>query len=200
MLLLYEGTLHQGYADARVQSYVALVGGRRGTPDRFGRTLSIEDADTELGNAQRALRRALAIDPSLVEARIRLAHVLDARGKSGEAIALAREALASPLPAFLEYYGAMVLGRIEGRLGHHAEACEAFGRAARCYPGAQSAQVALSHVLLLEGRGADGVDAVLRGLGPDAQARNDMDPWPWYFRLHEPDAKHLLAELRTHVK
>ena len=200
VLLLYEGTLHQGYADARVQSYVAVLGGRRGMPDRFGRTLSIDDADTELGHAERALRRALATDPSLVEARIRLAHVLEARGKSVEAMALVREALTAPLPAFLEYYGAMISGRIEGRLGHQAEAYEAFARAARRYPGAQSAQVAISHVLLLEGRGADGFDAVARGLGAEAQARNDMDPWEWYFRLHEPDAKYLLAELRAHAR
>jgi tetratricopeptide (TPR) repeat protein len=201
VLLLYEGTLHQGYADARVQSYVALVGGRRGTaPDRFGRTLSIDDADTELASAERALRRALAIDPSLVEARIRLAHVLDARGKSGEASALAREALAAPLPKLLEYYGAMVLGRSEARLGQHAQAYEAFARAARCYPGAQSAQVALSHILLLEDRATEAFDTVARALGPEAQAPGDIDPWEWYFRMHEPDAKHLLAELRTQAK
>ena len=113
MLLLYEGTLHQGYADARVQSYVAWVRSREAAAGQVRRTLSIDDADTELGIAERALRRALAIDPSLVEARIRLAHVLDARGKSAEASALARQALASPLPKFLEYYGAMVLGRSE---------------------------------------------------------------------------------------
>ena len=123
--------------------------------------------DTELGHAERALRRALAIDPALVEARIRLAHVLDARGKSGEASALARKALEAPLPAFLEYYGAMVLGRSEARLGHQAEAYEAFARAARCYPGAQSAQVALSHVLLLEGRAEQAFETVARAIGPD---------------------------------
>jgi tetratricopeptide (TPR) repeat protein len=198
VLFLYEGTLHQGYADARVQSYVALLGRR--TPDRFGRTLSIDDADTELGSAERALRRALAIDPSLVEARIRLAHVLNARGKSGEASALAREALAAPLPTFLEYYGAMVLGRCEARLGHQAEAYEAFARAARSYPGAQSAQVAISHVLLLEDRATEAFDTVAHALGPEAQAPSDMDPWEWYFRIHEPDAKQLLAELRTQAK
>jgi tetratricopeptide (TPR) repeat protein len=200
VLSLYDGTLHQGYADPRVQSYVALAAGRGGVSDRFRRTLSIDDADTELDKAERALRRALATDPSLAEARIRLAHVLNARGKQDQASALAREALTAPLATFLEYYGAMVLGRSEARLGHLAEAHEAFARAARCYPHAQSAQVAMSHVLLLEGLTTEAFDTVARALGPDAQASDDMDPWEWYFRMHEPDAKHLLADLRAQAK
>ena len=200
VLLLYAGALHQSYADARVQSYVTqLRGPQGGLPDRFVRTFSIEDADTELGIAERALRRALAIDPSLVEARIRLAHVLGARGKSAEAIALARQALASPLPKFLEYYGAMVLGRTEARLGHHAEARAAFERAAAHYPHSQAARVALSHVGLAEGRTADGVAALVRTLGPDAPEKIE-DPWSWYFRLHEPDAQSCLDDLRKIVK
>jgi tetratricopeptide (TPR) repeat protein len=199
VLLLYEGTLHQGYADARVQSYVTRLRGPEHLPDRFVLTLSIEDADTELGIAERALRRALAIDPSLVEARIRLAHVQGARGLSAEAIALARQALASPLPKFLEYYGAMVLGRTEARLGHHAEARAAFERAAARYPHSEAAQVALSHVSLAEGRPADGVAALVRALGPDAPERIE-DPWSWYFRQHEPDAQSCLDDLRRSVK
>jgi tetratricopeptide (TPR) repeat protein len=198
VLLLYKGTLHQGYADARVQSYVTTFNGQLGMPNRSPRTLSIRPPATELGNAERALRQALAIDPSLVEAEIRLAHVLHARGKSTEAGALARQALAVPLGGFLEYYGPMVLGRIEDGLGHLTEAREAFARAAARYPDAQSAQVALSHVALLEGRAAEGVERAARALGSEAQA--SVDPWAWYFRLHEPDARRLLAELRTLAK
>ena len=198
VLLLYKGTLHQGYADARVQTYVSTFNGQLGRPNLFPRTLSIGSPDTELGIAERSLRQALAIDPSLVEARIRLAHVLHARGKSTEARVFARQALEVPLGGFLEYYGAMVLGRIEARSGRLAEAREAFARAAALYPDAQSAQVALSHVALLEGRAAEGLERVARALGSQPQA--SMDPWAWYFRQHEPDARRLLAELRTLAK
>ena len=200
VLLLYRGALHQGYADARVQSFVArLRGPQRGTTDRVVRTVSIEDADTELRTAERALRRALAIDPSLVEARIRLAHVQSARGLSAEAIALARQALASPLPGFLEYYAAMILGRTETRLGRHPEARAAFDRAAARYPHSQAAQVALSHVALAEGRLADGVAAMVRALGPGAREKIE-DPWSRYFCLHEPDAHSYLDDLRRSVE
>ena len=199
VLLLFAGTLRQGYADARVQSYIARFRGmQRGQTDRFVVYVSIEDADAELGLAERALRRALAIDPSLDEARIRLAHVQGARGKSADAIQLAREALAAPLPQFLEYYGAMVLGRAEARLGRHAEARAAFERAVARYPHSQAAQVALSQVGLAEGRTADGVAALMRALGPDSPAKVD-DPWSWYFRQHAPDTQHYLDELRRRV-
>ena len=58
----------------------------------------------------------------------------------------------------------------------------------------------MSHVLLLEGLTTEAFDTVARALGPDAQASDDMDPWEWYFRMHEPDAKHLLADLRAQAK
>jgi tetratricopeptide (TPR) repeat protein len=204
VLLLYTGALRQGYADARVQSYVALLRRRAenaGMPNAavLPAPIAVEKAHVELSLAEDALRRAIALDPSLVEARIRLAHVVGARGKPAEAVALARAALANPLPAFLDYYGAMVLGRNEVRLGHAAEARAAFERAASRYPDDQAAQVALSHVGLLEGRYADGLETVVRALGPDAPADGD-EPWSWYFRRHEPDAKRRLEDLRRSVK
>ncbi len=167
--------------------------------DRFVRTLPIEDADTELGFAEYALRRAIAADPSLVEARIRLAHVQCVRGKSAAAAALARAALESPLPMFLEYYAAMVLGRTEAQVGHYAEARAAFERAAARYPYSQATQVALSHIGLVEGRTADGVEALVRVLRPDGPEAVE-DPWSAYFRLHEPAAQSYFDDLRQRVK
>jgi tetratricopeptide (TPR) repeat protein len=196
VLLLQRGTLHQAYADARVQSYLAQARQPRGgMPNRFVQTVAIAETDTELGHAERALRRALAIDPSLVEARIRLAHVLGERGRAGDAAALVQQALASPLPPFLEYYGAMVLGRNEVRLGRRAEARAAYERAVARYPRSQAVRVALSHLDLTEGRPGDGIAALMQALGPGAPAQAD-DPWSWYFRRHEPDAQARLDELR----
>jgi hypothetical protein len=59
--------------------------------------------------------------------------------------------------------------------------------------------VALSHVALVDGRTAEGVDTAIHALAsrsPD----EFMDPWDWYFRLHEPDAKSQLAALRASVQ
>lgn len=200
VLLLCEGALHQAYADPRVQSYLTpLRNGQPGSRDGAFRTPSIGDAGTELGIAERVLRRALANDPSLAEARVRLAHVLSARGKAAEAAALARQTLAAPLPSFVEYYGAMVLGRAEAQLGHPAEARVAFERAAARYPHSQAARVALSRLDLAAGHAAEAVEALVRMLGSGTPERIE-DPWPWYFRLHQPDAQSYLDALREGVK
>jgi tetratricopeptide (TPR) repeat protein len=192
VLALYDGTLHQGQADPRLQRYLSGSGGHPGQSP-------IGSADEELGRAEQAFRRALAIDPTLVEARIRLAHVVGDRGKADEASALTREALAAALPAFLDYYGAMILGRNEARLGHAGEARAAFARAASHYPGDQAAQVALSQVGLVEGRASEGLDAVVTALGHGAPA-DETGPWLSYFRRHEPDAASRLDDLRRSVK
>jgi tetratricopeptide (TPR) repeat protein len=197
VLLLYRGSLHQAHADARVQSFLLRL---RAPVDRSTNasldTLPIHEPAVELGNAERYLRRALALDESLTEARIRLAHVLEARGKVNDALVQARQALSSPLPVFLEYYGSMVLGRIEGRLGHAVEARAAFQRAAARYPRSQATQVALSYTAQADQRG-QAVAALIESLGPAADAAED--PWSLYFRVHEPAASERLDDFRRSV-
>jgi Flp pilus assembly protein TadD len=92
----------------------------------------------------------------------------------------------------------MVLGRAEMRIGRHAEARTAFERAAVLYPQSQAALVALSHVALVEGRGADAVTAVERALGPGPPKAEDV--WATYFRQHAPDARSYLDELEGMIK
>lgn len=189
VLPLCEGTLHQAFADPRIQHFIATS-----PPAGF----RVRDSDTELGLAEAGFRRALEMEPALVEARIRLAHVVALRGRAEEAVALAREALARPLPPFLEFYAAMVLGRAEMALGRAAEARAAFDRAAARYPKAQSPRVALTHVALIEGRTTDGVETALQF---GRRWRDEIsDPWHWYFRIHEPTAQSQLAALRASVR
>jgi tetratricopeptide (TPR) repeat protein len=224
-LLLYRATLHQTLADARVQVWVkdaATSSGRRlayptfsrprdnedhlppPTPEPMGMStddrpapIGIRSAVEELGLAERDLRRAVALEPALFEARIRLAHVLAAKGESQEAAALARTALDQPLPPFFEYYAAMMLGRAEEALGRRAEARAAFERAAARFPKAQSARVALSRLALVERRpAAEGVAALVALNTTDPQ-RDASDPWWWYFRTHDPDWKAQITALRT---
>jgi tetratricopeptide (TPR) repeat protein len=208
VLTLYRGTLHQAYADRRVQSYLArqrrsssltpqqLLDGSSDDTAAEPLTASVKATSVELGFAEGALRRAIELDPALVEARIRLAHVLGEVGKASEAAALARAALAKPLPPFLDYYGAMVLGRIEARLGHAAEARAAFERAATLFPHAQSARVASSASDLAAGRAGDALASIMAGIGPDAPADRN-DPWAWCYRVHEPQATSLVVDLRA---
>ena len=80
--------------------------------------------------------------------------------------------------------------------GRRAEARAAFERASGVFPIAQSARVALSRYDVADSRAADGVAGMLRSSGPDAP-RDAGDPWWWYYRVHEPDSKALLAKLRA---
>jgi tetratricopeptide (TPR) repeat protein len=224
-LLLYRATLHQALADARVQVWVkdaASTPSRRlaypvysrprdnednlppPTPEPMGMVendrvapIGIRSATEELGLAERDLRRAIALEPGLVEARIRLAHVLTAKGEPQEAAALARAALDQPLPPFFEFYAALMLGRAEEAAGRRAEARAAFERAAARFPKAQSARVALSRLALVERRPAAESVAALVALNTADAQRDGSDPWWWYFRTHDPEWKAQIAALRT---
>ena len=109
-------------------------------------------ARVELGVAGRELRRAMTLDPTLHEARIRLAHVLSRLGDDRQAVEVVRPALEAPLAPFSEFYAALILGRSEEQLGRFDEAGVAYARAAARFPGAQSAEIGRSRVALAQGR------------------------------------------------
>lgn len=229
LLALYQGTLHQTFADARLQRYVrqalahvepasraamrqggstgidrttgGLSRGRVGAgmfnarPSPGGVPLLPRAAKPELDDAERWLRRALSRDATLVEARIRLAHVLTASGEHAKAAEMLRPVDAASLPPFSAFYAAMVLGLSEEHLGHYADAGAAYARAAALFPGAQSVEIGRSRVALAQGRAADALTTVVAVAGPEATRRDD--PWASYFRLHDPDAKTLLDTWRA---
>lgn len=208
MLALYQGTLHQTHGDARLQDYVRrqrdilLAQPRPPLPERLVGRPPTSDlrrvpkaSQAELDAAEREFRLALSIDPTLHEARIRLAHVLSTLGDDRGAADTVRPVLAAPLAPFLEFYAAMLLGRSEEHLGRHAEAGDAYARAAACFPGAQSAKIGRSRVRLAQGRAAEALTSLV-----DDTAFGDPgehDPWLSYLRAHEPDASALLTAWRS---
>ena len=80
VLLLYDGTLHEAYAEPRVQNL--FKGGRIRRP--------MDDAKGEWRKAAVRFGEALRIDPGLTEARVRLSHVLGRQGRHAEAETVAR--------------------------------------------------------------------------------------------------------------
>jgi hypothetical protein len=225
LLALYQGTLHQTYADPRLQRYArrtlaeidparraAMLRGDRTTADLRsgrvggrminaapgGRPRLPRAAKAELGDAEAWLRRALALAPTLVEARIRLAHVLSASGEDAQAVALLGGVDGAALPRFSAFYAAMVLGRSEEHLGHYAEAGDAYTRAAALFPGTQSVEIGRSRAALAQGRAAEALTTVTAVASPDSPER--ADPWTAYFRLHDPSANLLLQAWRAGLK
>ncbi len=218
-LALYRGTLHQTFADPRLQTFAR---GRRAAWSRARAQLQVagpaagriggrvlvtgaadapglpHDATTELQAAERAFRRALALDPALHEARIRLGHVLCELGEDRQAVAMLAPALEAPLAPFAAFYAAMALARAHEHLGHYADAGIAYDGAAARFPGAQSAEIGRSRVALAQGQAAEALAGIVAVVGPGTSAR--PDPWPSYFRLHDAAAETQLRDWRRGLR
>jgi tetratricopeptide (TPR) repeat protein len=200
-LLLYRAAMHEDYAGPRIQGAIggastvpAPVGGLLGSmrPPPPGPDVTHTKA-YELNAAEADLRRALALDPSLVEASLRLGHVLGERGRHGDAAAALVRALAAPgLTVELQYDGWLLLGRERVAINDVPGARDALGRAAALVPGAQSAQLALSQMARASGDRPRAL-AALRSLSTDPPAD---DPWWTYTRAHAPTAEALLDDVR----
>ena len=216
VLALYQGTLRQVFGDPRLYDYLRKRGSTEGLgkpplASRHGASTGSSSARlgpvptavpnatrVELGVARRELRRAMTLDPTLHEARIRLAHVLSRLGDDREAVEVVRPALEAPLAPFSEFYAALILGRSEEQLGRFDEAGVAYARAAARFPGAQSAEIGRSRVALAQGRAPDALKILVDVVGPlfDRAAGSLARP-TWQ---HDPDADTLLEAWRADLK
>ena len=101
------------------------------------------------GEAERLYRRTLAVDPSYVEARVRLARLLERRGQYEEAdeqITAALDARPSGVPLFFAH---LIAGRIASVRGRYEDALRHYRAASGLNGGAQSALLGASHAALM---------------------------------------------------
>jgi len=147
---------------------LSSIGGRAGIPL----------PEVTNGEAERLFRRALALNPSLLEARVRLARLLEVRGRHSDAEAELSSALASleVLDPIVGYYAHLFAARADQALGQPESAAAQLREALTLFPRAQSALLAASQLSLLRGN-ADEAFALLRPLvGPPADSVGN-DPW-----------------------
>ena len=96
----------------------------------------------------------------------------------------------------LRYYGELFLGAAETARRNFEAAREAYGRAARLYPEAQSPRIALSELARRLGdRGAAWREMQTIFERPASDAEPD-DPWWRYFMVQARNADDLLEALR----
>jgi tetratricopeptide (TPR) repeat protein len=122
-------------------------------------------------------KQALKIDPSLVEARVRLAHTSHSYLNYPEARADLEQALAEARAArdmFSIYLAALFLGELHEDDGRLREAAMTYQIAVNAQP-AHTASVALGQALVRLGRNADGFEVGRRMFGLEGP---DVDPIP----------------------
>ena len=134
--------------------------------------------------AEQWLRRAVTLDPGLVEARLRLGRVLflvdyvpQARKELERALA---DATAADHP-FAAYLAALFLGELLERSSQTDAARQAYEKAISINPECQAAYLALGHLLVASGRPAEGWTQARRLFGDTSPPRvRAPDPWFLY--------------------
>jgi tetratricopeptide (TPR) repeat protein len=143
--------------------------------------LHLREVREHLEKAHRALRSAVAADPTLLEARLRLGRVAWRLGETGEARSTLEEVLSRKPDAATAFLAQLFLGGIDEDAGRLDDAARAYGAALALVASAQSARLALSHVRLRQGDAATARAEVEKAVG-SAGRRPQPDPlwlYPW---------------------
>src|SRR5262249_37736667 len=133
--------------------------------------------------AERMFRKALEINPALVEARVRLARLLEVRGRFAEAQTELDRATASRIPdPAVWFYAQLFAARSSLATGRPTSAMAHVREALVLYPDAQSALLVRSELALMQSdvRGALQPIQQLGLQSPKAEDRRD--PW-WLYDM-----------------
>jgi tetratricopeptide (TPR) repeat protein len=184
--------------EAQTSPHLAVVAA--GLPGRTETFLGpFPDRRGALREAEQYFRRALARDDTMLEARVRLGHVLDLRGRPDDALDTLAVARAQIGDRRLAYLASLFTGDILERRGRLNDAIEAYRSAEAAYPGCQAGAIALSHATREAGDRGEAerlVRQILRG----AAGEQCEDPWLLYDFGLAPQADALFDRLRAKVR
>ena len=186
------GSMHEWMASDTVQLAVETSKGER-TASRF----PVGSTRAELGRARDHLGRAVRLDGTLTEARVRLGRVLGLTGNHQEAAAELRQAAAAETEPLVAYYAHLFLGAEEEALGRLAEARQAYSHAAALYPDAPTPRIALSHLMRRQGNREGALRLIGEVLAPRPEPSASSDPMR---RYHRSAGRHVKAMMEALVK
>lgn len=150
------------------------------------------------------LGRALALDPVLVEARVRHGRVLQELGRNDEAYSELERAARDAHEAqsvVVEYLAQLFLGRLHEDARRLDEAVKCYKAAAALNPNWQVAHVALGSLRVTAGSTEEGWAAGRVALGDAATPRRpDIDPWYLYRRALYWQAGRRIQAMRAAVR
>jgi Flp pilus assembly protein TadD len=150
--------------------------------------------DSTLGQAEAAFRRALAADPGLGEARLRLGRVRVLRGRVGEAIVDLQQVAREDGSLRRRYLARLFEARAHEKRGDAEAAVRAYRAAVAVEPEGQSAWMGLGRTLVFLGRGNEAQEAFVSALGIHGERG---DPWWSYTRGDLEGIEPLVAELQA---
>ena len=153
-----------------------LSGGRIDEP-----ALAAKPRDAYLAAAQAALEKALKIQPSLLEAKVRLARVLAMKGDDGRAYSLLSEVLAARPSPPIKYIASLLAGSVLERSKQLDPAARAYLDAILAVPDGQSAYLALANILHRSGQVTEAAEVVSRMFARGI-TNAAADPW-WTYPL-----------------
>lgn len=187
--LLFDRGSYAETLGLRIYQAVQDAAGAR--PNAF--TARIPSEEQTNAEAERLYRRALEIDPTYLEARVRYARLLERRGQPDQAAAEIDRVLEARPSGVVGYYAFIVAGRVSAARRRYGEALRHYQAALELYPAAQSASLGASHAALMLADVADTL-APLQQLGHD-EATFDSDPWLDYQLGAGRDVNELMTRL-----
>ncbi|HEY7289761.1 MAG TPA: hypothetical protein VH583_07985 [Vicinamibacterales bacterium] len=179
--------LHETLASTRIQAAVRSASS--------GITFDVKSGRAELEIAERHFRRSLELDSSVVEARVRLGHVLSGLGRYADAVTELGHAGVEDEEPWLRYDAAMFLGDAQRAIGRRDEARASFERAAALFPRAQSPMIALSQLARESGRRESALAEIQPMLALEPAEERRPDPWWDYYLTPGRNADELLDAL-----
>ena len=190
-VLYGEACLQETLGAPRIQNYVRVT-----TLPNGLFILGVSSPQTHYRRAESLLRKALAADPELVEASLRLGRVLTQLQRYDEALPHLRKAIASATDPAITYYAHLFMGDATQALGQSDEARRQYENAIAIFPDSQAARLALGFVLRSLGDRAAARAAIDPALDTSPREPTD-DPWWDYYDGDAGQLERLLEELRA---
>jgi hypothetical protein len=189
----------ESFASPQIQA--SMVADRPARPGRRQPHQLMEDYATSGANllrlAEKHFLEAVRLDPSFVEARVRLGRVLTLRDRAREAVSELRKASEMAAGPRVTYFNALFLGRALEETGDTSGAANAYESAAAIFPAAQSPQLALSRLAAESGNGTAAWTLIDRLF---AAGTHEEDPWWIYHRGTGRDAAIWLKAFTERVR
>jgi tetratricopeptide (TPR) repeat protein len=143
------------------------------------------EANQLRGEADRALRDALALDPNLHEARLRLGRLHLDHGRLIEAEPALEDVERRSGDDRQRYLARLFLGRLAEWRGRHDDAARLYARALEGWPDSQAARLALAHVLERSTGPAAARPLAAASLAASQRLDRVADPW-WLYPFGPP--------------